>query len=178
MKKSKIITIIILVVLVVVMVIFFLIGNKKIVLNPTGNIPVNQNKIDETWKRYPLDIIPAGKYPVDQIQGNKDDLDDFSFSVFPKSEVSDKFIIQGVVKGNYFFEGNILVNILDANKKLLRSGHATAMGEWMTTEPVKFQGDIDFTGLSKGPAYIEIHNDNASGLPANDKSILIPIIIQ
>jgi hypothetical protein len=48
----------------------------------------------------------------------------------------------------------------------------------MTVDPVSFMGSINLTGLDSGPAYFEIHNDNASGLPENDKSILIPVVIQ
>jgi hypothetical protein len=156
MKKSKIVTIIILVVVLLVGGFFLYLGNHKISIN---QITTNE----------PKELNP-------EVLGNKDDL--VSFSLKPNDYVNMETEITGTVKGGYFFEGNILVNILDANKKLLRSGHATAMGEWMTAEPVKFQGDIDFIGLSKGPAYIEIHNDNASGLPVNDKSILIPVIIK
>ncbi|MEI7765737.1 MAG: hypothetical protein WCI93_04120, partial [bacterium] len=82
-----------------------------------------------------------------------------------------------VIKGAYFFEGNILINILDSNKKTLKSSNAVAKTDWMTIAPVSFEGNIDFTDLPKGSAYFEIHNDNASGLPEKDKSILIPIII-
>jgi len=53
-----------------------------------------------------------------------------------------------------------------------------ATTEWMTSGPVDFEGNLDFTGLPKGLAYVEIHNDNASGEPQYDKSILIPVIIQ
>lgn len=110
------------------------------------------------------------------ILGNKDDL--VYLSVKAGQEVGGKLKIKGSVKGAYFFEANILINILDANKNLLKNSHATATSEWMTVEPVIFEGDIDFTNLANGPAYIEIHNDNASGLPEHDKSILIPIIIK
>jgi hypothetical protein len=47
----------------------------------------------------------------------------------------------------------------------------------MTSDPVMFDGTLDLSNLSAGLYYLEIHNDNASGLPENDKSILIPIII-
>ena len=50
--------------------------------------------------------------------------------------------------------------------------------DWMTINPVTFEGNIDFTGLPKGPAYFEIHNDNPSDIRENDKSILIPIVIE
>lgn len=110
------------------------------------------------------------------VLGNKDDL--VSFSVSSGERVSGLVPYKGAVKGGYFFEANILINILDANKKRIKAGHATATGEWMTAEPVSFEGKLDFTGLPKGSAYIEIHNDNASGLPEYDKSILIPVVIE
>jgi len=120
----------------------------------------------------PADVVIA----ENEIIGNKDDL--VSFSILPGSKVQGVVFYEGAVKGGYFFEGNILVNILDTNKNLLKAGNTMATTEWMTAEPVGFGGSIDFTLLPKGPAYVEIHNDNASGLPENDKSILIPIVVE
>ncbi len=111
-----------------------------------------------------------------QISGNKDDL--VSFSILPNSKVHGVMSYRGVVKGGYFFEGNILINILDINKNSLKKSNAVAKTDWMTAEPVSFEGNIDFSSLPKGPAYLEIHNDNASGLPEHDKSIFIPIVIE
>lgn len=111
-----------------------------------------------------------------KILGNSGDL--VSFSITPGQEVSDEIIVTGAVKGGYFFEGNILVNILDENKELLRAGNGNAKTDWMTTEPVGFDAVLDFSKLKKGQAFVEIHNDNSSGLPENNKSILIPVIIK
>lgn len=111
-----------------------------------------------------------------QISGNKDDL--VSFSVLPNSKVKGVLSYRGVVKGGYFFEGNILINILDVNKNLIKKSNANATTDWMTAEPISFEGNVDFSLLPKGPAYLEIHNDNASGLPEHDKSIFIPITIE
>lgn len=111
-----------------------------------------------------------------EILGNKDDL--VSFSILPGSKVSGVTSYSGVIKGAYFFEANIIINILDADKNVLKQSNTMATTDWMTDGPVSFEGNIDFTGLSKGPAYFEIHNDNASDLPENDKSILIPIVIE
>ncbi len=114
---------------------------------------------------------------LDRISGNKDDL--ISFSISPDSKVKGIISYSGVVKGGYFFEGNILVNVLDGNKKVILKGHGTATGDWMTDKTVDFEGNIDFTNLKKGQAYIEIQNDDPSdgeGGPA--KKIFIPIIIE
>lgn len=111
-----------------------------------------------------------------QISGNKDDL--ISFSILPGQKVSGIVEFTGSVKNGYFFEGNILINILDLNKNALKKSYAMATTNWMTSEPVNFTGKIDFTVLPKGLAYFEIHNDNPSDIRANDKNILIPIIIE
>jgi hypothetical protein len=112
-----------------------------------------------------------------KILGNSYDL--ISFSVDPGDIVSNLLTVNGSVKGGYFFEGNILVNILDSNKESLRSGNGTAKSDWMTTGPVVFDANLDFTGLPSGPAFIEIHNDNPAGPDEGmNKSILIPIIIK
>ncbi|MEI7709471.1 MAG: Gmad2 immunoglobulin-like domain-containing protein [bacterium] len=111
-----------------------------------------------------------------EVLGNKDDL--VSFSILPGSKVHGVVSYHGVIKGAYFFEANIGINILDSNKKLLKASNAMAKGDWMTSGPVSFEGNIDFSALPKGPAYFEIHNDNASGLPEHDKSVLIPIVIE
>jgi hypothetical protein len=130
-------------------------------------------------KQVPVGSIDKTQEPMqykDGILGNKDDL--ISFSISPYNKVHGILSYRGVIKGGYFFEGNILINILNMNKKVLKAGNAVAKTEWMTSEPVNFEGNVDFTGLPKGFAYFEIHNDNASGLPEYDKSILIPITIE
>ncbi|MEK7113622.1 MAG: hypothetical protein AAB873_02215, partial [Patescibacteria group bacterium] len=92
--------------------------------------------------------------------------------------VHDSIVYNGIVKGGYFFEANILINILDVDKKVLRQSNAIATTEWMIAGPVSFAGSLDIKGLPLGLAYLEIHNNNASGLPEHDKSILIPIVIE
>ena len=111
-----------------------------------------------------------------EIEGNKDDL--VSFSVSPGEEISGVLNFNGIAQNGYFFEGNIGINILDQNKKLLKAGNAMATTDWMTSEPVSFGGTIDLTGFPRGPGYLQIANDNASGLPENDKFIYIPILIK
>ncbi len=126
-----------------------------------------------------VEIIDKTMPPLENkemIKGNKDDL--VSFSISPNSKVINILSFRGIVKGGYFFEGNILINVLDSNNKKIIQSNAIATTEWMTSDPVEFEGYLDFSNAPKGKAYIEIHNDNASGLPENDKSILVPIIIQ
>ena len=41
-----------------------------------------------------------------------------------------------------------------------------------------FASALDFSGLPKGAGFIRIQSDNPSGLPANEKHIDIPVVIE
>ena len=112
------------------------------------------------------------------ILGNKDDL--VSFSIVPYVKVHNVLSYRGELKGGYFFEANVLINILDGNKKVLKQSNAMATTDWMTVKGVAFEGNIDFAGLPKGSAYFEIKQDDPSGGESGKpiKSIQIPIIIE
>jgi len=156
-------TIIFLVVLILVGVIIFFLQKKPDIVVAPEEIP-----------EIVIPEVPTENQNL-EILGNKDDL--ISFSIAPGTKMPKGILsYRGTIKGAYFFEGNILIYILDKDKKVMKASNAVAKTEWMTAGPVDFEGNIDFTGLSVGPAFFEIHNDNASGLPEKDKSILIPII--
>lgn len=138
---------------------------------PSENISVSNLVVNS-----PVLNIPESKNVQPEILGNKSDL--ISFSILPGAQVSGKESVTGKIQGGYFFEANLVLKILDANKNVLKTVSGTATTNWMTTGPVDFKGTVDFTGLLAGPAYIAIENDNPSGEPANQKQILIPIVIQ
>jgi len=162
MQKFKIIKILFIVVVAIVVVVFLFALNKQIALSPNDNISDNTNNIVENL----------------EIFGNKDDL--ISFSIKPGQEVSGIQEFNGVLKGGYFWEGNVLINILDINKKVLKFSYADATTDWMTSGLVDFEGSIDFSGLEKGIAYFEINEDDPSDGESGEpiKRILIPIVIK
>ncbi|HAS80429.1 MAG: hypothetical protein UR25_C0005G0073 [Candidatus Nomurabacteria bacterium GW2011_GWE1_32_28] len=166
---SKLNSILLLVLIILVSgAIYIMLQNKEVYLNVfQKEVPI-ENVVDK---------IQEPIQTRDGILGNKDDL--VSFSILPYTKVHGILSYRGVIKGGYFFEGNILINILDVNKKVLKSSNAIATTDWMTIEPVDFEGNIDFRTLPKGSAYFEIHNDNP-GAPDEGigKSVLIPIIIE
>lgn len=100
-----------------------------------------------------------------------------TFSIVPNAKVHGILSYRGSIKGGYFFEGNIRIIILDADKNVLKESNGIAKSEWMTEGPVDFEGNIDFTGMSSTSGYFRIANDNPSGDPENDKFIDIPIVI-
>jgi len=160
---SKLNTVLLLVLIVLMVIAICMMKRNKDAYFPyLSHDKTEETKSDETAKP--------------QISGNKDDL--VSFSILPGAKLRGAVSYQGVVENAYFLEANIRINILDINKKILKNDHANATTDWMTSGPVTFAGTIDLAGLPKGQAYFEIHNDNPSDLPANDKSILIPIVIE
>lgn len=126
------------------------------------------------------DGVQTGDVPV--IGGNEDDL--VSFSIKHGQEVSGVVKATGVLKGGYFFEGNIPITILDANQNPTNygPGHATATTDWMTTGPVSFEVFFDFTKIPKGKAFIKITPDDPRDVSekgdAMMKQILIPIVVK
>lgn len=174
MKKSQIITIIIIIVVIITAIVVFVFGKREMELKPLTEIATNVNPVnavDSTTKK-----TSSFDELKNEILGNKDDL--VSFSILPNSKVHDVVSFRGVIKGGYFFEGNILVNILDINKEILKKGNAHSVGEWMTAGPVDFEGFVDFSKLTNGLVYIEIKNDNVSDDRTKDKSILIPVFVE
>jgi hypothetical protein len=139
-----------------------------------GKVGYNFGGNKETFKTDNFETFKFVGWP--QVEGNKNDLG--SFSIKPGQEVSGKMTATGILSGGYFFEANVGVRILDANKKVLKNGYGMATADWMTAGPIPFTTTIDFTGLPKGKAYVEIRADNPSGLPEYDMSIFIPIVIK
>ncbi len=155
--------------LLLILIVLMIFALRIMVENKETYLPeFTQNKTEQNK--------PVEQMPKEGILGNKDDL--ISFSIWPGAKVHGILSYRGTIKGGYFFEANIVINILDANKKVLKQSNAMAKTDWETSGPVDFEGNIDFSDLPKGPAYFEIHNDNPSDIRANDKSILIPIVIE
>jgi hypothetical protein len=89
--------------------------------------------------------------------------------------VKSPFVVKGEAIGGWYFEASFPIWLLDANNKKIAETYATAQGDWMTTSYVPFVSqEIKFTTTSKTGTLV-LHNDNASGLPENDREIRIPV---
>jgi hypothetical protein len=111
-----------------------------------------------------------------EILGNTQDL--VSLSIKPGDQISGLLNLTGSVKNAYFFEANILINLLDDRENILKESYGTATSDWMTIEPVSFEASIDARGLS-GQGYLEIKQDDPSdGEGGPVKRILIPVFFE
>lgn len=87
------------------------------------------------------------------------------------------FTVTGKAPGNWFFEASFPIEVLDPQGNTVATGHGNALSDWMTTADVPFKADIKIASYT-GPATLIIMRDNPSGLPQNDDSVSIPIVIQ
>jgi len=158
---SKLNTFLLLILIVILLFTLRFMKNNSIVKEGVDNTDVEQSD----------DIVKEG------IGGNKEDL--VYFTIQPYEKVSGIKSYRGSVQGGYFFEGNILINVTDIDGNYLLKSNAMATTNWMTADAVEFEGNIDFTNLSKGSAYIEILEDDPSdGEGGEPGRILIPIVIE
>lgn len=96
-------------------------------------------------------------------------------NITPNTLVISPLAVNGTAPGNWFFEGNIGLRVLDDEGAEVARGNAQANGDWMTDQQVRFGGTIPFTIPTSERGYIEIQKDNPSDRLELDASIRIPI---
>lgn len=96
----------------------------------------------------------------------------------PNTTVGSTFVTSGEAPGNWFFEASFPVQIRDKDGNVIGRTHASAQGDWMTTEQVTFTSTIHIENGYTGPATLILMRDNPSGLPEHDDAVEIPILIQ
>ncbi len=99
----------------------------------------------------------------------------------PNQKVSSPITLSGKARGTWFFEGSFPIVIVNWDGLIIGEGHATAQGEWMTTEFVPFTAVVSYSIPENTPYYrgaIILKKDNPSGLPEHDDSREIPILFE
>lgn len=86
--------------------------------------------------------------------------------------------ISGEAPGSWFFEASFPIQIRDKDNNKIGQTTAQAQSDWMTTAQVLFTATITLSQQYSGPATLVLLRDNPSGLPENDDSVEIPIVIQ
>lgn len=97
----------------------------------------------------------------------------------PGGVVGKEFVVTGDARGSWFFEASFPIDIVGENGNIIGGSFATAEGEWMTTDFVSFKSEIiDLPSAYTGPAWLVLKKDNPSGLPENDASVWVPIVVE
>lgn len=87
------------------------------------------------------------------------------------------FTVEGRVPGNWSFEASFPIELVDQEGNRLAMAVAQLDGDWMTEELVPFSAVIELTDYS-GTATLILHKDNPSGLPENDDTVQVPIVVR
>ena len=97
----------------------------------------------------------------------------------PGGVVGKEFIVTGEARGYWFFEASFPIEVVGVDGNTIAGSYATAEGDWMTEDFVSFKSEIiDLPSAYTGPATLILKKDNPSGLPENDASISIPIVVE
>ncbi len=98
-------------------------------------------------------------------------------SPMPGETVGKEFKITGKARGNWYFEASFPIELTTPDGQVLGGGIGQAKGNWMTEDFVEFSGEMQTPSAFYGPAILILKKDNPSGMPENDASVSIPIII-
>jgi hypothetical protein len=96
-------------------------------------------------------------------------------SPLPSAKMSSPVTIKGSARGSWYFEAVFPVSLRDANGTEIATGTAHADGDWMTDNYVPFTATLTFSKPATATGTLILQKDNPSGLPANDKSLSIPV---
>ncbi len=100
-----------------------------------------------------------------------------TYSPNKNEEVTFPLTITGEARGYWFFEASFPVKIVDAQGNFMAQGIATAQSDWMTENFVPFITTLSGTVSQRTEATLILQKDNPSGLPQNDESVSIPIVL-
>lgn len=95
----------------------------------------------------------------------------------PFQEVKGKFTVRGEARGSYFFEAGFPVEIELENGEN-KQFFATALGDWMTTDFVPFEAEIDLSDIPDQEVIVRLIRANPSGMPENDMRIELPVTVK
>lgn len=88
------------------------------------------------------------------------------------------FDIAGSAPGNWYFEASFPIQVRDAQNAVIGRAVAQAEGDWMTEKLVPFTATVTIDTSYSGAADLILLRDNPSGLPENDDSVTIPIVVE
>ncbi|MDZ4227165.1 MAG: Gmad2 immunoglobulin-like domain-containing protein [Patescibacteria group bacterium] len=92
--------------------------------------------------------------------------------------VGHSFLVVGEAPGSWYFEASFPIKVTGEGGNTIGMAVAQAQGDWMTTELVPFSAAITTDASYTGPATVALLRDNPSGLPENDDSLEIGIVIR
>lgn len=111
--------------------------------------------------------------------GNLLEMEDFIKVSSPQPNQAVKYgsIVEGKAVGNWFFEASFPIKLV-VDGQTITTTVAEAKSDWMTNNFVDFTATLFYPTTTKDrKADLILERDNPSGLPENDKSLRIPVVL-
>ncbi|MCR4311728.1 MAG: Gmad2 immunoglobulin-like domain-containing protein [Candidatus Uhrbacteria bacterium] len=89
--------------------------------------------------------------------------------------ITSPLTISGEAVGGWYFEASFPVKLLDADGNVVAQHYVMATDDWMTSDFVPFEGELEFTAPATDTGTLVLMKDNPSGLPENDDSVEVPV---
>lgn len=86
--------------------------------------------------------------------------------------------LSGSITGQWFFEGEFPVRVLNEEMEILDTVLASATQDWMTEEDVSFEVNLDVDIQESSSVILRFEKSNPSGLIKNDDYIDFPIMLE
>lgn len=165
-NKLWVVTVLILAVIIIVLSVILLRSNSSLPVDAAPSVPP-----------------PSGNIPLSPDSTNAGAPTPLSQSVVVTSPTAGAIVpkvisVSGSAPGGWFFEAQFPMQIRDQANVVVGHGTGHALGNWQTTALVAFTGTTTVETNYTGPATLVLLKDNPSGLPENDDSISLPVIIQ
>jgi hypothetical protein len=90
-------------------------------------------------------------------------------------KISSPLLIQGQARGTWFFEASFPIYLKSLDGQLLGQGLATAEGDWMTENFVRFTAELNFDKGNFDQALLILKKDNPSGLLEFEDRFIVPV---
>ncbi len=83
--------------------------------------------------------------------------------------------IQGRASGDWFFEAEFTVDLVDDQMQVIESTQLSTSQDWMTKQLVDFSGSIAFDKPQSSIGYLLFQKSNPSGMAENDYLVSWPV---
>lgn len=96
-------------------------------------------------------------------------------SPLPYDLIESPLILEGEARGDWYFEGDFPVVLLDKNGNQLAAIPVQAQDDWMVEDFVPFYGEMTFDRPQTDEGVLILQKDNPSDLSEYDDELRIPV---
>lgn len=137
-----------------------------------GDTPIRHGSIDKRTRA--IEVAMLGSFELIERSSGKEDLIRVS-EPEENTTVSSPLVVSGEARGSWYFEGDFPVRLEDAKGKILTEDPATAQGEWMTEDFVKFESELSFEEPDTATGTLILEKANPSGREENEETVSVPV---